>query len=129
MNAQRDISRRDLFSGVNRQAYPRNASDLEKKHIPVIDGPSSVKLGECFTVTIEVGKTLPHPNERDHFIEFMDLYADEFFLARVDLTSVNTYPKADLCIALTSRAKELRAYARCNTHGVWAGTRLITVQA
>ena len=76
---------------------------------------------------MEVGKLLVHPNERGHFIEFIDLYADELFLGRVDLTAVNTCPKAVLSLVLTSPAEELRAYARCNIHGVWMGTTAITV--
>ena len=127
MSVQAMPMTRDLFSGVNRPADPRNLTDLEKKHIPVIDAPRSVGQGECFTVTVEVGKLLAHPNERSHFIEFIDLYADEMFLARVDLTAVNTCPKATLSVALSAPAEELRAYARCNIHGVWLGTASISM--
>ncbi len=127
MSAEAMPATRELFSGVNRPADPRNLTDLEKKHIPVINAPSSVGQGECFAVTVEVGKLLAHPNERGHFIEFIDLYADELFLARMDLTAVNTCPKATLCLALSAPAKELRAYERCNIHGVWSGTVPINV--
>ena len=127
MSAEAMPETRELFSGVNRPADPRNLSDLEKKHIPVIDAPNSVGQGECFAVIVEVGKLLAHPNERSHFIEFIDLYADELFLARVDLTAVNTCPKATLCVALSARAKKLRAYERCNIHGVWVGSAPINV--
>ena len=127
MSAQAIPMTRDLFSGVNRPADTRNLTDLDKKHIPVIDAPSSVGRGECFTVTVEVGKLLAHPNERSHFIEFIDLYADEMFLARVDLTAVSTCPKATLCVALSAPADELRAYERCNIHGVWVGSTPIRV--
>ncbi len=78
--------------------------------------------GECFTITVEVGKRLAHLNERGYFIEFIDLYTDELFLARVDLIAVNTCPKATLCVALSAPAKELQAYGRCNIHGVWVGS-------
>ena len=128
MSAEATTMTRDLFSGVNRPVDPRNLSDLEKKHIPVIEAPSTVNQGECFCVTVEVGKMLAHPNQRDHFIEFIDLYADELFLTRVDLTAVSTCPKATLCLALSAPAKELRAYGRCNIHGVWMGTVPITVK-
>ena len=74
-----------------------------------------------------MGKTLAHPNERGHFIEFIDLYADELFLARLDLTAINAAPKATFSVSLTGPAEELRAYARCNLHGIWAGTAPITV--
>ena len=118
---------RNLFSGVNRPVDLQNPTDLEKKHIPVIDAPANVGQGECFSVTVEVGRLLAHPNQRDHFIEFIDLYADELFLTRVDLTAVNTCPQATVCVSLSGPAKELRAYERCNIHGVWLGTSPITV--
>ena len=57
----------------------------------------------------------------------IDLYADDLFLARIDLTAVNTCARALLCVSLCDPAKELRAYARCNIHGVWMGTVSITV--
>ena len=118
---------RNLFSGVNKISDPSNRTDLEKKHIPVIDAPVSVEQGECFAVNIEVGKLLAHPNERDHFIEFIDLYADDAFLARLDLTAVNTRPQATVYVSLSGPAKELRSYARCNIHGVWMGSIAIEV--
>ncbi len=129
MNTQTATPTRNLFSGVNRPIDYRNPSDLEKKHIPVIEAPSTVNRGECFCVTVEVGKMLAHPNERGHFIEFIDLYADELFLARMDLTAVSTCPKATLCLALSAPAKELQAYGRCNIHGVWGGSAPINVSA
>jgi superoxide reductase len=127
MSAEISTLTRNLFSGVNKISDPSNPTDLEKKHTPVIDAPSSIRLGECFSVSVEVGKLLAHPNERGHFIEFIDLYADELFLGRVDLTAVNTFPKAVLSVALTSPAEELRAYGRCNIHGTWLGTASIAV--
>ena len=127
MNVETVTSTRNLFSGVNRPTSPQNLTDLEKKHIPVIETPATIKAGEYFSVAIEVGKMLSHPNERNHFIEFIDLYADDLFLARVDLTAVNTCPRASLCVSLWDPAKELRVYARCNIHGVWLGTAPIEV--
>ena len=118
---------RNLFSGVNRPVDLQNLTDLEKKHIPVIETPSTVNRGEYFCVSVEVGKMLAHPNERDHFIEFIDLYADELLLTRVDLTAVYTCPQATVCVSLSGPAKELRSYARCNIHGVWVGRTAIEV--
>ena len=77
----------DLFCGVNRPKDPANPTDLEKKHLPVIESPDSVQLGECFTVTVEVGNLLAHPNENAHFIEFVELYADDTYLGRADFTA------------------------------------------
>ncbi len=119
----------DLFVGVNRQSDPRNLSDLERRHIPAIEAPEVARKGEYFQVKIEIGKTLPHPNERDHYIEFVDLYADEAYLARVSFAAVTSAPRASLWIALANEdIVELRAFARCNLHGVWLGSKPITVQ-
>jgi len=118
----------NLFVGVNEPADPRNLTGLEKKHLPVIEAPEVVKKGQCFEVTVEVGKLQAHPNEPAHFVEFIDIYADETFLARADLTAVTVCPKATLCLSLPFAVKELRAYERCNIHGVWVGRKPIKVK-
>ncbi len=118
----------NMLIGVNEPADVDCLTDLEKKHLPVIDAPQQVTRGECFEVTVEVGKLIPHPNETRHFIEFIDLYADETFLARVDLTAVMTCPKTTLCVSLDEHTHELRAYERCNLHGTWIGRKPISVE-
>jgi superoxide reductase len=117
----------DLFSGVNSAADPGNLTDLEKKHIPVIDAPDNVRMGECFEVTVEVGKLLAHPNERQHFIGFVELYAGEYYLGRQDFSAVTTCPVAKFCVQLDHPWQQLRAFALCNLHGVWEGSRRIAV--
>ena len=117
-----------LFAGVNRPAHLNDLSDLEKKHLPVISAPDSVNAGECFDVEVAVGELLTHPNEDGHFIEFIELYADDIFLARLDLTAVTTCPRVRFSLALAGEVGLLRAFARCNLHGVWEGTTSITVQ-
>lgn len=116
-----------LFADVNWIADPQSPTDLEKKHAPVMSAPSSVQAGELFDVTIEVGKMLPHPNELEHFIEFIELYADDRFLCRVDLTAETSSPKVTFRIALPGPTDELRAYERCNIHGVWASSQDMNV--
>jgi superoxide reductase len=111
----------DLFCGVNTAKDPKNMTDLEKKHVPVISAPARVKKGEKFEVTIEVGKLMAHPNEPGHYIDFIELYADHTYLARVDFTARNTWPTAKLTLSLDHIHKKLRAYEHCNLHGVWEG--------
>lgn len=118
----------DLFAQVNRPKDPAKLTDLEKKHLPVIDAPAEVQAGTCFTVKVEVGKLLAHPNELGHFIEFVDLYAGEVFLARADLTAVATCPKVSFCVSLDKNLGPLKAYQRCNLHGVWVGEKAVTVK-
>jgi superoxide reductase len=117
----------NLFCGVNRAADPKKLTDLEKKHLPVISAPDRVGQGECFEVVIEVGKLLAHPNERGHYVHFVELYADETYLGRVDFTPVTTCPVAKFCVQLDHLHHELRAFEFCNLHGVWEGTKVVEV--
>jgi superoxide reductase len=117
----------DIFCGVNSIKDPDNTTDLEKKHLPVISAPEKVKPGECFEVTVEVGKLLAHPNEPAHFIEFIDLYSGDTFLARLDLTAKLTCPVMKTCVSLDHAHGKLRAFTRCNLHGTWESTADIEV--
>lgn len=117
-----------LFSKMNRPENPQSMTDLEKKHLPVITAPDSVKDGECFNVIVEVGKLLTHPNEMEHFIQFVDLYAGEVYLSRMDFTAETTCPTMNVCVSLPAGSGSLRAVARCNKHGVWEGSKDITVE-
>ncbi len=117
----------NLFDGINSIADPNNPSDLEKRHVPVVDSPDTIELGRSFLVTVEVGSLLPHPNETNHFIEVLELYADETLLASVELTARTSQPAATLRVTLTRPAKQLRVLAKCKLHGAWLGTRPIQV--
>ena len=110
----------DIFCGINQSKSEKidAMSDLEKKHIPVIEAPSKVKKGEPFEVTVEVGRHLKHPNENAHYIEWIELFSGETFLARVDLIPRMTEPRVKLVIAL-DHAHPLVARERCNLHGLW----------
>jgi superoxide reductase len=110
----------DIFCGINQPKSEKvdAMSDLEKKHIPVIEAPSKVRKGEPFEVTVEVGKHLKHPNENAHYIEWIELFSGDTFLARIDLIPRMTEPKVKLVIAL-DHAHPLVAKERCNLHGQW----------
>ncbi|MFO8007357.1 MAG: class II SORL domain-containing protein [Candidatus Brocadiia bacterium] len=117
----------DLFCGVNRVADRTDMTDLEKKHVPVISAPDSVQQGECFEVQVSVGELLDHPNERGHYIHFVELYADETYLGRADFTPVTTCPVATFCVQLDHIHEQLRAFEFCNLHGVWEGDKPLEV--
>lgn len=119
----------DLFVGVNTPENPDDPTDLENKHIPVITAPDSVEAGECFEVTIEVGKLKEHPNEIKHYIEFIQLYAGDTYLARLDLTAVRTCPVMKAAVRLDRDLGPLRAFERCNLHGVWEAQKSIAVKS
>jgi len=109
----------DIFCGVNTVENVEDASDLARKHLPIISAPASVKKGECFEVTVEVGKLKQHPNEPGHFIQFIELYADDTYLGRMDFTAKMTCPVLKTCLSLDHSYSKLRAFERCNLHGTW----------
>jgi superoxide reductase len=117
-----------LHTQINTPKDEANMTDLEKKHLPVISAPDTVKAGECFEVVVEVGKLLDHPNEPAHFIEFIELYAGKIYIARVALTWVMTCPKWTAAVRLTKGTGDLRAFARCNMHGIWEASKAIRVE-
>jgi len=119
----------DILCGVNLPKDPANLSDLEKKHIPVIEAPETVRKDELFAVTVEVGKYLVHPNEVAHFIEWVELYCGETFLARASFSGGSSYPKVVFQVKLSHSHGVLKAREKCNLHGLWEGTRELKVVA
>lgn len=117
-----------LFLGVNAPADPNHLSDLEKKHLPVIESIDEVDHDQWLEVSVEVGRLLEHPNEHQHFIQFIDLYADDTFLCRADFTSAKVRPQVTFCVKLLDEPQELRAYAHCNMHGTWKGVKPVQVR-
>ncbi len=109
----------DILYGVNLAVDSDQLTDLEKKHLPIITAPESVRKGECFEVTIEAGKLLRHPNELEHHIEFVELYADSTYLARMDFAAGTSYPMTKLWVSLNRAHRKLRALSHCNLHGTW----------
>jgi len=96
----------------------------KEKHVPIIDAPSRVKAGEPFTVTIEVGKTVPHPNTVEHHIKWIQLYAleeDSQYAVNIgtfDFFPTYTNPKVTVPVMLKKNAT-LYALEHCNIHGLW----------
>lgn len=123
----------DLFCGVNIPSSdnPKDMDELEKKHAVVIEAPDSVKKNELFEVTVRVGeyKKHPkkHPNEPGHFIPWMELYSGDTFLARVNLTPKKTHYVMKATVKL-DHGHPLRAWAMCNLHGLWEGSKEIEVK-
>ncbi len=109
----------NYFCGVNTAEILDAASDLEKRHLPVIDAPDQIVQDEWFDVTVHVGALLEHPNEPDHHIEVIELYADDTYLARMDFAGQACQPLLHARVRLTRTCERLRAFERCNIHGSW----------
>ncbi|MBS3956736.1 MAG: class II SORL domain-containing protein [Clostridiales bacterium] len=92
------------------------ASDFERKHTPFI---SAERDGDSVRVTIVVGHYVSHPNQPDHFIQWIELYADGAPIVRVDLAPVAASPDVSFVVSVPS-GTTLRAVEYCNLHGLWA---------
>ena len=117
----------DLFEGINHPQNPAHPSDLEKKHYPTIEVPASIKAWEPFNVKITVGKALAHPNEGAHFIQWVELYAGEVLIGRVELTPTIYDMPVTMRVKL-GKSYTLRSRVRCNLHGIWEGSAELHVE-
>lgn len=100
-----------------------NLTNMAKKHVPVIEAPEKVKAKEAFTVRVKVGGIdgVEHPNTLGHWINWVELYAGERLISRVEFAPemCDSY-LVTLNITL-NETTTLRTQAFCNLHGVWEG--------
>lgn len=108
---------------LNKPKDWKNLTDMAKKHVPIIDIPNKVKAKEPFTVKLKVGGIdgVEHPNILGHWIGWVELYAGDRHISRMDFTPemCNGYA-ASLDVTL-NESTTLRAKAFCNLHGLWEG--------
>jgi len=116
-----------LFREINRVKDPANPTDLEKKHVPTIEAPDEVTAREPFETTIIVGKELAHPDEGGHFIQWIELFAGDAYLARFDFTPTVSGAPVKITLKLNEDTT-LVARERCNLHGVWESSKDIKVK-
>lgn len=88
------------------------------KHIPAVT--INKKCGlipemSCTDVVVRIGKTL-HPMEEKHFIQHIDCYIDEKFVARTQLTP-GVF--AATAFHLKSSGSKVTIVENCNIHGYW----------
>lgn len=116
------------LKAINR-ADPANMTDMMRKHTPLVDIPGKLKLGEPFAVSIKVGGIdgVEHPNLLGHWINWVELYAGERLLGRVEFAPVVSQSEATLNIVL-DEPTTLRALASCNLHGLWESTKTVPLK-
>ena len=103
------------------QMKPENPAKLAKgelKHTPQIT--LGVKDSKGYTaVTITVGQGgIIHPSTQEHWIDFIELYADGTLVGRNELAPEISRGMTLFAVKLDN-VKELTAKAGCNLHGVW----------
>lgn len=111
---------------------PPDQESGKEKHVPIITAPASAKKGEPFTVTVEVGKVVPHPNTFEHHIKWIQLYAlyegSKYAIELGTFTFGPTVasPKVTVPVMLQQNAT-IYALEHCNIHGLWDNSVDVTV--
>jgi superoxide reductase len=105
-----------ILDPVNRVTDLAAASDFEKKHTPQIDID---EVDGAYVVTVTVGAEVPHPNQPDHYITWIELLAGEAAIARFDLSPIATTPTVSVVVN-ADPGTVLTAIEHCNLHGLWA---------
>ena len=102
----------------------KNPAKMEKgelKHTPLITLKEKDAKGYTH-VEILVGQGgIIHPSTPDHWIDFIELYADGKLVGKSILEPEISRGTASFALKLDN-VKELKAKAGCNLHGIWAST-------
>jgi len=115
-----------VFKRILHAADPAHLTGLEQLHVPVIEPPDFVAPGEMFPVTVKVGR-VPHEMQPGHYVQFVDLYAGDTFLARASFTPLAPKPKIT-CYLVLNESTSLRAIAFCNHDGFWESECWVNVE-
>ena len=103
---------------------PKNPAKLdagELKHTPLITLKEKDAKGYTL-VEILVGQGgIIHPSTPDHWIDFIELYADGKLVGKSILEPEISRGAAVFGLKLDN-IKELKAKAGCNLHGIWTST-------
>lgn len=115
------INRYVDISTVDREAK----KDYIDRHSPFIHCASSAKKGEKFPVTVKMGNEYSHPDDFNHYIEYIQLFNGETLLAEAKFVAgmlggqdhkghaevtFNVVPEGNM---------KLTAMAYCTKHGLW----------
>ena len=106
--------------------YKKLRSSFDAKHTPKIAAPDSVKRGQWFDVTVNIGAGGEHPSLSEHAIRYIALYINTAEIARVYLHPVYSFPKVTFTIAL-DEGGSLRAIAEPNHSAGWEAAKTIAV--
>ena len=103
-----------LFDQVN-TAENSNEAVTNEKHLPVI-AIEDLGAGK-HKVKIDVGGG-KHPNDMDHWIQWVELRVNDLFVGRAEFSAAILDPVAEFVVNCKG-ACVISALARCNKHGLW----------
>jgi superoxide reductase len=115
-----------------------------ENHLPVIEGPETVKADEMFEVKVSIGKEISHPNTTAHHIRWIQVFlkpeGDKFAyqVATCEFTAHGesvegpdtgpVYTHHETTVALKiKKPGVLVATSLCNIQGLWESGKTITI--
>ena len=100
---------------------PKNMTKAELKHSPQIIIKGKDEKGFSL-IEINIGQGgIIHPSTADHWIDFIELYADDKLIGKTTLEPEISRGLAAFAVKLDN-VKILKARSGCNLHGVWTST-------
>jgi len=98
---------------------PKQLNKHELKHSPKITvGNKDAKGYTTVEITIGQGDII-HPSTPDHWIDYIELYADTKLVGKSLLEAEVSRGKALFAVKLDG-VKTLKSNAGCNLHGIWS---------
>jgi len=116
-----------------------------EKHVPAIDALERIGKGETVSITVKVGKEIPHPNTAEHHIKSIEVYyliPEEKFPLQVARFEFNThgesaqgpntstvYSEPEVTASFkVGKSGTILVISYCNIHGIWKNTKDLTVE-
>jgi desulfoferrodoxin-like iron-binding protein len=106
-----------ILGGMNRVADMASASDFENKHTPNME---LTRNGDKLHIHVWMGHGVPHPNQADHFIEWIDLHVNDLPVERFTFGAVVADPDVACVLNGIESGAKITAVESCNLHGLWA---------
>ncbi len=103
-----------LWDQIN-TAENSNEAATNEKHLPLISVEDIGNNQHKIIVDVGGGK---HPNEMDHWIQWVEVQVNGLFVGRAEFSARIMDPIAEFVLNGLSGSK-LSAVGRCNKHGLW----------
>jgi superoxide reductase len=99
---------------INKPVDPAHLTELEQKHVPMIEAPELVLTGQPFIVKV----TVPHVMEQSHYIERIKLSMHGIKLGEVNYSPSDTSTTAEFTVTIPEEVVAVKVLEQCNIHGI-----------
>ncbi|MCG6553385.1 MAG: class II SORL domain-containing protein [Candidatus Magnetominusculus sp. LBB02] len=96
-----------------------NPTELEQKHVPLIEAPDKAKAGQWIDVKVKVGFMKDHPSTPEHWITYVKLLADDKEIAKAEYPVGGIVSSSAVFKIKLDKTVKLEVVEHCNLHGTW----------